>query len=86
MAPPCTDYFRTVVRPKRPYLSDELVTAVVASPEVRHVQSDGRIRLWHRAESLGWRWIRVVLLPDGLTVHNAFLDRDGPPGAPGASP
>lgn len=45
------------------------------SPEARHVQSDGRIRLWKRIPEAEGRWLRVLLLQDGETVHNAFFDR-----------
>jgi hypothetical protein len=38
------------------------------------VQPDGRIRHWGYVPGLG-RWLRVVTLEDGETVHNAFLDR-----------
>jgi len=48
---------------------------VVRRPERRDVQSDGRIRLWGFAPSLG-AYLRVVLLSDGETVHNAFIDED----------
>ncbi len=44
-------------------------------PERRVLQDDGRIRLWGYAASLGG-YLRVVLLSDGETVHNAFLDED----------
>lgn len=44
-------------------------------PERRETQSDGRIRLWGYAASIGG-YLRVVLLSDGETVHNAFLDED----------
>jgi hypothetical protein len=36
---------------------------------------DGRVRLWVFIDELG-RYLRVVTLGDGETVHNAFLDRD----------
>ena len=39
------------------------------------IQSDGRIRLYGYSESLGC-YLRVVVLSDGETVHNAFFDRD----------
>jgi hypothetical protein len=39
------------------------------------LQDDGRIRLWGYAASLGG-YLRVVLLSDRETVHNAFLDED----------
>ena len=39
------------------------------------VQSDGRIRRWIRIPEMENRALRVVLLEDGETVHNAFFDR-----------
>jgi len=39
------------------------------------VQADGRIRRWARIAAMGNRYLRVVLLADGETVHNAFFDR-----------
>jgi hypothetical protein len=50
------------------------VAAVLAAPFRTERQADGRVRYW------GWvprlrRWLRVVTLEDGSTVHNAFLDR-----------
>lgn len=38
------------------------------------VQSDGRIRKWAMIPEVG-KYLRVVLLDDGETVHNAFFDR-----------
>jgi hypothetical protein len=51
------------------------VLAVLAAPAHRTTQADGRVRLWGYVPSLG-RWLRVVTLEDGETVHNAFLDRN----------
>lgn len=44
----------------------------------REVQNDGRIRFWGRVTPPGEvrpRFLRVVTLADGETVHNAFFDR-----------
>jgi hypothetical protein len=38
------------------------------------VQADGRIRHWARIAEEG-KVLRVILLEDGETVHNAFFDR-----------
>ncbi len=38
------------------------------------IQSDGRIRKWGYIEEVG-KYLRVILLDDGETVHNAFFDR-----------
>ena len=44
------------------------------SPDKEAVQSDGRIRRWKRIPEAENRVLRVVLLADGETVHNAFFD------------
>ena len=46
------------------------------SAEAQETQEDGRIRKWARIASFENRWLRVILLEDGETVHNAFFDRD----------
>lgn len=74
-----TSYFRDKVLQKRPYLMEAICRAVVEKPLQREVQLDGRIRHWGRvydAVHLRWRFLRVVTLPDGVTLHNAFYDRD----------
>jgi hypothetical protein len=38
-------------------------------------QLDGRIRRWTRVPEMENRYLRVILLEDGETVHNAFFDR-----------
>jgi hypothetical protein len=43
------------------------------------IQADGRIRLWAVIEEADGRYLRVVLLEDGETVHNAFFDRSFKP-------
>jgi hypothetical protein len=39
------------------------------------VQADGRIRRWAQIPEMDGRYLRVVLLADGETIHNAFFDR-----------
>ena len=71
-----THYFQTVrKRPDRAVILDEWIVRVVEAPERQEVQDDGRIRRWARISEAGGRSLRVVLLPDGETVHNAFFDR-----------
>jgi len=38
-------------------------------------QADGRIRRWALIPEMENRWLRVILLADGETIHNAFFDR-----------
>ena len=52
---------------------------VIAHPQVERVQADGRIRRWATITDCEDRWLRVALLPDGETVHNAFFDRSFTP-------
>jgi len=70
-----TDYFRNDVMVKRPYIKAEWLELALTNPVRREVQADdGRIRHWVWIEELG-RYLRVVTLEDGTTVHNAFPDR-----------
>lgn len=68
-------YFEDEVLRKRPYLSKEMCIRVVENPYKKEVQSDGRIRFFGKVEELGGRYLRVVTLGDGITIHNAFIDR-----------
>ena len=56
-------------------IRDEWVEQVMLAPEFERTQADGRIRRWGRIEEYGGRYLRVILLQDGETVHNAFFDR-----------
>ena len=66
------DYTRK--RPDRAGIKEDWIKAVIEKPEKVEIQSDGRIRKWARISEVG-RYLRVVLLGDGETVHNAFFDR-----------
>ncbi len=48
---------------------------VVENPEYESVQEDGRIRRWAKISEAGERYLRVILLENGETIHNAFFDR-----------
>ncbi|MGQ9571336.1 MAG: hypothetical protein ACUVUQ_10980 [Thermodesulfovibrionales bacterium] len=69
-----TPYFRNEILRKRPYLTIEMCRSVIKSPLRKEVQPDGRIRFWGKIEETG-KYLRVVTLGDGITIHNAFLDR-----------
>jgi hypothetical protein len=53
----------------------ETLPHVIAHAEREQIQRDGRIRRWARIAAMDGRYLRVTLLPDGETVHNAFFDR-----------
>lgn len=75
-----TRYFETTrIRPDRKEIWDEWIEHVVRCPEKEHIQADGRIRRWARIEQMEDRYLRVIWLPDGETVHNAFFDRGHTP-------
>lgn len=75
-----TKYFEFIrQRPDRAGISEEWIKWVIDSPVKEMVQKDGRIRLWAPITEMGNRYLRVVLLPDRETVHNAFFDRSFQP-------
>jgi len=77
---PSTEYFRTVrTRPDRAIIRDEWIRRVIDQSDRATVQADGRVRLWAEIAEAGGRVLRVVLLPDRVTVHNAFFDRSYKP-------
>ena len=71
-----TQYFLyTRKRPDRSYIKDQWIQNAIDNPLRVEVQKDGRIRKWIYIEELG-KYLRVILLSDGVTVHNAFFDRN----------
>jgi hypothetical protein len=47
----------------------------MTNPLKQEIQSDGRIRKWSYIGEVE-KYLRVIFLDDGETVHNAFLDRN----------
>jgi len=62
-------------RADRAAIRDEWIERVIQSPIKEQIQTDGRIRRWAQIPEAENRYLRVVLLADGETVHNAFFDR-----------
>lgn len=62
-------------RPDRAIIREEWIEQAIRAPVREIVQADGRIRRWTQVPEMENRFLRVVLLPDGETVHNAFFDR-----------
>ncbi|MDO9351028.1 MAG: hypothetical protein Q7U55_07295 [Deltaproteobacteria bacterium] len=70
-----TKYFLYIrQRPDRAKIKMEWIEDAIKNPDFMEVQSDKRIRKWKKVKEEG-RFLRVILLPDGETVHNAFFDR-----------
>ena len=70
-----TKYFTEQVLRKRTYLKLEWCVQVIKNPVKKEIQTDGRIRYWGYVVELD-RFLRVVILEDGETIHNAFIDRN----------
>ena len=70
-----TQYFiHTRSRPHQSAIIDEWINQALVEPIRVQTQSDGRIRFWVFIPEAG-RYLRVMTLADGETVHNAFFDR-----------
>ena len=75
-----THYFEAMrVRPDRAIIQVEWIQRVIDHPAKERIQKDGRNRRWAPIAEMGNRYLRVILLPDGQTVHNAFFDRSFTP-------
>jgi len=71
-----TRYFQTIrSRKDRAIIKDKWIQYVIENPESVQIQGDGRIRRWARIDEMQGKYLRVILLQDGETVHNAFFDR-----------
>ena len=62
-------------RPDRASIKLEWIQRVIDHPEREVTQADGRIRRWSTISDADGKYLRVILLPDRETVHNAFFDR-----------
>ena len=69
-----TQYFLYARQRKdRKQIKLEWIEQAVNNPVETYIQRDGRIRKWAYIREAG-KYLRVILLEDGLTVHNAFFD------------
>jgi hypothetical protein len=71
-----TQYFLyTRSRPDRSYIREEWIQNAIDNPIRTEIQKDDRIRKWIHVKEAD-KYLRVILLSDGVTVHNAFFDRN----------
>ena len=71
----CTQYFLYArQRPDRALIKEEWIVKTINNPLKTGTQSDGRVKKWSCVKEAG-KYLRVILLEDGETVHNAFFDR-----------
>jgi len=72
----CTEYFKyTRKRKDRLSIKDEYIEYTLNNFEKEEMQSDGRIRRWAFIKEEN-KYLRIIILPDKITVHNAFYDRN----------
>ena len=70
-----TEYFKyTRKRKDRSSIKEEWIKFVIEHPQKTEIQTDGRVKKWAKIKDVD-RYLRVILLEDGETIHNAFFDR-----------
>jgi hypothetical protein len=71
-----TKYFHYIrQRPDRSKIKEEWIEFTIKNPVRTEIQSDGRIRKWAKIKEEG-KYLRVIMLEDKKTIHNAFFDRN----------
>lgn len=70
-----TKHFLEDVLLKRPYLDKELLEYIIANPIKREIQDDNKIKLWGYSSKHN-KYVRIIMLEDGETIHTAFFDRN----------
>ena len=74
-----TRYFEEQVLRKRPYIQLACDRGDPCHANSSYRTPDRRIRIWGAVADPRdgqTRYLRIVILEDGETVHNAFFDRD----------
>jgi predicted ATPase len=70
-----TQYFKHVrKRSDRAKIKEEWIERAIKFPVKTETQSDGRVKKWAWIHEEA-KFLRVILLEDAETVHNAFFDR-----------
>lgn len=67
-------FLSTRQRPDLAVIHLAWIEAIMHNPVRREMQEDGRVRLWGYVPEEE-KYLRIILLEDGETVHNAFFDR-----------
>ena len=70
-----TSHFINDVKPKRPYLDDQLLSVIIVNPIKKEIQDDNKIKLCGYSSKHN-KYVRIILLEDGITIHTAFFDRN----------
>jgi len=71
-----TQYFlATQKRDDRKGIKLEWIELVYKNPISEEIQADGRIKRWAYIDDVQ-KYLRIVILEDKQTIHNAFFDRN----------
>ena len=70
-----SNHFLKDVRHKRPYLNDEIIENILQNPLKIEIQDNGWTKIWGFSNNHD-KFIRIVMLEDGITIHTAFFDRN----------
>lgn len=71
-----TQYFlATREREDRKDIELKWIEYVFNNPIFEEIQTDGRIKRWAYIEEVQ-KYLRIIILEDKITVHNAFFDRN----------
>jgi hypothetical protein len=71
-----TKYFEFIkLRPDRINIKDEWIIKAFYNPIYEEIQNDGRIRKWAKIDDAEGKYLRIVVLEDLETIHNAFFGR-----------
>jgi hypothetical protein len=63
------------LRPDRSNIKEEWIQKAFFEPIFVQIQNDGRVRKWAQIPEADNKYLRIVVLEDGETIHNAFFDR-----------
>ncbi len=71
-----TEYFQTTrSRSDRINIKLDWIEFTFYHPLKIEIQEDGRIKKWAQINDYDGKILRIVILEDGETIHNAFFDR-----------
>ncbi len=59
----------------RAWIQESWIRNTITDPDAHAIQDDGRHQYWKSIDEAEGRYLRVITLDDGETVHNAFFDR-----------
>ncbi|WP_309224482.1 hypothetical protein [Halomicronema sp. CCY15110] len=71
-----TDYYLNEASNKHPDIAIEWIERAFNNPVKETIQADGRIVRWGNIPEKSGRALRIVILEDRETIHNAFFDRN----------